>query len=512
MPQSALTVVERFLQDPRTLGRPRVTGVTAPLLLAAASGGADSMVLLDCLDQLRAAHNFRLAAVHVHHGLRGRDADQDAVFVRSECEARGIGCYVIKGDTQQLMATKDLSIEEAARQVRYTAFAEAVRQSGATAVVVAHHLDDDVETLLMRLITGGSLHALAGMEAVAQRFGVYVWRPFLRIPQAVLYAHLRERNLKYRTDLSNLETGMLRNRIRLELLPRIKSDFNPQVIKTLGKLMEELKALRTAELPDPGFTPPVGLASVHPAEVDSQIEADVLEEASHHHGSDAHDDQWQFPVIALQGLEPRERWGLWKGVLRGVGISPKYLTRELFEDLDTLISRTHGTLAIDLPGGRIARRTYGTLVIGPRLDPSPATGEVKFALKDWSWTNDYAGWVILAERIGAGDAPNPQMATPLSRWWEEALFQTTVGVDRAATGLVVRPRRGGDDLALPGGGHRSLKEWFIDAKLPQLFRDHWPVIALPTGQPIWAPGLPHGPLGTGETGVRLTAVKTAHWG
>ncbi|HYE77838.1 MAG TPA: tRNA lysidine(34) synthetase TilS, partial [bacterium] len=451
MPPHALAVVDTFLQDPRTLGGARPAMGEPPLLLAAVSGGADSMVLLDCLDQLRAKHRFRLGAVHVHHGLRGWDADQDAAFVKAECDNRGLPYYVVRGDTRHRMATSDLSVEEAARQVRYSAFADTARSAGARAVVVAHHLDDDVETLLMRLITGGSLQALAGMEPVAERFGVEVWRPFLRTSQAALVAHLRERGLKFRSDLSNLETGLLRNRIRLELLPRIKSDFNPQVVRTLGKLLGELKALRTADIPDPVATPAEGLPSVHPAELDARIEAEVLEEAAHVKGT-PQEDQWQFPVVALQGLETRERWGLWKGVLRGLGVSPKYLTRELFEDLDTLISRTHGTLAIDLPGGRIARRTYGTLVIGPRLSPSPSAGEVVLPVRNWAWTDAYPGWVILAEQVRLEEAePGATVLNPPPRWWEEALFQTVVAIDRSAAELRVRPRRSGDERALPTG-------------------------------------------------------------
>ncbi|MEO7994790.1 MAG: tRNA lysidine(34) synthetase TilS [bacterium] len=496
----ALKALEGFLHRPDTLGEP-TQGGGPPLLLVAVSGGADSMVLLDALDLLRADGRFLLAVVHVHHGLRGRDADRDAAFVEAESHRRGLECHVVRVDTRARMAEEGLSLEEAARALRYTAFSALQQAQGARAVVVAHHLDDDVETLLMRLITGGSLHALAGMEPVGERYGAVIWRPFLYLPQATLFGHRQQRNLEFRQDATNLEDSALRNRVRLDLLPRLRTDFNPQVVRTLGRLLQELKALRTVELPE------VPLRLDAPSTTDSSDESDepsTLQPA----------EQWQFPVVALQGLEPRERWGLWKAVLRGLGIPGKQISRAQFDDLDTLVSRTHGTLAITLPGGMEARRTYGTLVFGPRQYEDPVVPLIRFPVRDWHWSDQFAGWLLMGELLPPTDPALPVL-TPGTRWWEASLFQSDIWLTLDVDVLAIRTRRSGDQLPLPGGaGHRALKEWFIDAKLPALFRSHWPVVALESGQPVWVPGLQPAeriPEGVARR-LRLTAVKTAHWG
>lgn len=510
MSSSVPDILQRFLSRPETLGT-RQEEIPPqerwPLLLAAVSGGADSIALFDALDTLREPLQFRLEIIHVHHGLRGEAADQDAAFVRRLAEQRQVPFHLERGDTRALMTQENLSMEEAARAIRYRAFCQIATQRHATAVVVAHHLDDDVETLLMRLMTGASLQGLAGMDEITWRQSTAIWRPFLRTPQAVLYRHLQARQLPWRFDASNLETGHLRNRIRQELLPRLQTDFNPQVVRTLGKLLQELKQLRTMELPgqEPGNALTV-------SEVGKQLP--IGDEGLHIGAQLVPVEEWQFPVAAVQGLEQRERWALWRAVLRGLGIPPKELQRSLFDDLDTLISRTYGTLAIDLPGGLEARRTYGTLIFGTRQVPDEPPMPVSLSLAPWSWTDRYAGWVLMAELL---DGEVPVVASPLQlgkRWWERALFQAQVSIPEITSELQIRSRQPGDTLALPQGGHTSLKECFIDQKLPQLFRERWPVIALPEGDILWVPGWPPAAVTTGSRSRKwqFTAVKTAHWG
>lgn len=506
MAVTARSTLETFLRLPATLGQ-RATELAPlthwPKLLAAVSGGGDSIALFDCLDALRHDMQFHLEVIHVHHGLRGEAADQDAQFVRRLCEQRGVPYHLVVRDTRARMTAQHLSLEEAARAIRYEAFIEVARQVDATAVIVAHHLDDDVETLLMRLITGSSLSGLAGMEQISVRQGVPIWRPFLRTSQSLLYQHLTEQKLPWRFDASNLETGQLRNRIRQELLPRLRTDFNPQLVRTLGKLLQELKALRTAELPvaDSKRSPSEWLTATNASDEGPQIGAQLVPV-----------EEWQFPVAALQGLEQRERWSLWRAVVRGLGIPAKQLQRSMFEDLDTLISRTHGTLAIALPGGLEARRTYGTLVFGPRLLEDAQPLPVSLPVTNWSWTDRYPGWVILIEP--GGERPDDTTDTsPGHRWWERAVFQGYLQIPEEVDRLEVRSREPGDEIPVLSGRHNSLKEWFIDQKLPQLFRDRWPVVALPEGSPLWVPGLTaRRDDVAGGREMLLTAVKTAHWG
>lgn len=181
-------------------------------LLAGLSGGADSVALLLLLLDAGA----QVTAVHVNHGLRGAASDGDEAFVRELCAQRNVPLMVYRA-----IAPAHPS-EGWAREVRYGFFRQAMAETGADALVLAHHRDDQAETLLLHLLRGAGLTGLTGMAARSTAEGVTILRPLLGASRAELRAYLEEKRQPWREDASNGDPRYLRNALRMEVLPRLE--------------------------------------------------------------------------------------------------------------------------------------------------------------------------------------------------------------------------------------------------------------------------------------------------
>ena len=191
-----------------------MTGAPEGLLLAGLSGGADSVALLRLL-HLRCGPE-RLRAVHVNHGLRGAASDGDEAFCRVLCGQLGVPLDVVR-----VTLPADCS-EGEAREQRYAAFARVYRERQAGALVLAHHLEDQAETVLMHLLRGSGSRGLAGMAEHSRAAGMHIWRPLLRVSRRELRDALTGAGQPWREDASNLDPRFLRNRVRQELLPAME--------------------------------------------------------------------------------------------------------------------------------------------------------------------------------------------------------------------------------------------------------------------------------------------------
>jgi tRNA(Ile)-lysidine synthase len=188
-------------------------------VVLAVSGGLDSMALLHLLHVLRVDTGVNLSALHVHHGLRARDADKDAELVNETCSRLGLPCYLKRIDVEK-RRTAGVSLEMAARQARLEAFRDVCRDIQADVVATAHHRDDQVETILMRLLTGCGLDGLAAMDYRSEPLpGLHIVRPLLDLTRSELEAYARDKNIHWREDRSNRDTAITRNRIRRVILP-----------------------------------------------------------------------------------------------------------------------------------------------------------------------------------------------------------------------------------------------------------------------------------------------------
>ena len=189
------------------------------------SGGADSVALLRILHEA----GYRCIALHANFMLRNAEAERDEQFCRRLCEKLAVPIEVVKTDTRQYASERGQSIEMAAREIRYNAFAQAMQRHKAEAVAVAHHKEDNAETLLLNLIRGTGIKGLAGMSL---RNEANVVRPLLSVSKAELLDFLAAIGQDYMTDSTNLTPDVKRNKIRLEVIPLLR-EINPSVVDTL---------------------------------------------------------------------------------------------------------------------------------------------------------------------------------------------------------------------------------------------------------------------------------------
>lgn len=194
-------------------------------VLAGISGGADSVALALVLKQL----GYALAAVHCNFHLRGEESERDEQFVRDFCLQQDIPLYVKDFQTEEYAKEKKISIEMAARELRYAYFHELMKSTKISVLAVAHHQNDQAETLLINLIRGTGIHGLRGM---LPKNGETV-RPMLCVTREEILDYLAEKGQEFVTDSTNLSTDYTRNKIRLELLPYLKT-LNPSIISTLN--------------------------------------------------------------------------------------------------------------------------------------------------------------------------------------------------------------------------------------------------------------------------------------
>jgi tRNA(Ile)-lysidine synthase len=209
-------------------------------VLVAVSGGPDSAFLLHALLRLKNKLSIKeVAACNLDHCLRGKESDDDSGFVKQEARRLGIECYQKKVDISASKA-KELSTEEAARAARYAFYAEAAGKAGANVIATGHTLDDQAETVLMRIVKGASLKGLVGIAPVRDDGSLRIIRPLVELEKDELVSYLNDTDIRYRIDSSNLEDKYFRNIVRREIVPFLEK-YNPRLKRSLFNLAEHLR-------------------------------------------------------------------------------------------------------------------------------------------------------------------------------------------------------------------------------------------------------------------------------
>ena len=197
------------------------------------SGGADSVALLLILHDLQPKFNMSIEVCHVNHGLRP-EAAREQGFVKALCNQYGIQCHVTEVNCEALAKQWGMSIEEAGRKVRYDFFEEI---ANGDKIATAHHMNDNVETVLMRMIRGTGLRGLAGIPYRRNN----IVRPLLDVSRKEIEAYLKKRHQHYMTDGSNLVDIYTRNKIRLNIIPQIESQLNASFVDTMASSIQSFK-------------------------------------------------------------------------------------------------------------------------------------------------------------------------------------------------------------------------------------------------------------------------------
>jgi tRNA(Ile)-lysidine synthetase-like protein len=442
-------------------------------LVVGVSGGADSIALLHLLTRSRDELDLRLHALHVNHQIRQGEAEADARFVQAVCAKWGVPCRIESVDVPALAARHKLSLEEAARQARYTALAGEAIRVGAGVIAVAHNADDQAETVLMHFLRGSGLAGLRGMLPVTD-LGAYhlleplarplsLIRPLLTIPRAAIEDYCQAHHLETRLDSTNLDTTYFRNRLRHEIIPLLET-LNPNLRAVLG---------RTAAL--------------------AAADYDLLEKLV--------DDAWESAVVSASGERVEfalEKWRALPLALQRATIRrAAWLIRESLRDVS--FEHVEGALRVaaqgstgaeaTLPGGLALRVGYDRLAVGPvdarppapdwpLLEPGTAislSGPGTLALPG-------SGWRLTLEPFdGARDGPD----------WEAVLadpWAAPLDAGRLGAALTLRTRQPGDRFHPQGmGGSQKVSDFMINQKIPAAWRDHLPLL-VSGGEIAWLCG------------------------
>ena len=414
-------------------------------ILAACSGGADSTCMLLILHALRNEWGWDLAVAHFNHRLR-READEDEGFARELAGELGLPFYVGAGDVADWARSRGLNQEEAGRALRYVFLEETAQAISAEKIATAHTMDDQAETVLMRLLRGSGRGGLTG---IPPKRGTSVVRPLLQVTRSEVEAYLAEQGRDYRCDSSNRDRRYLRNRVRLELLPYLRTRFDPHILPRLGRLADILRAEEEW--------------------IEIQVEAQaagILNAAG---------ASWTLDLPKLQSLPlalQRRMVRLFLTRLRGD------LRHIDYEDVDTILNLGEGR-EFTLERGRILRRRGGLVELRPR--PSP---RLTYRLT-WDGTAP-----LELEDLGISLSGEFLAGRDLKGVRQDDRRAALLDAEGLHFPLTVRSRVEGDRYRPLGAPGRSkLKEIFRAKGIAPDQRDRHPVV-VSRGNIVWVLGLP----------------------
>lgn len=310
-------------------------------VLAAVSGGADSVAMLIVLRELQERLSFGLCVCHLNHQLRGEDADADEDFVREFCEKIGVPLYTEKQDIRAVHQTVGCTLEETARQVRYDFFERAADYFHADKIALAHHRDDQCETIVFNLLRGSSFHGLRGIPVsrpIKPDRNVKIIRPMLGISKSEIEHFLRDRKIGWRDDYTNALLCADRNVIRHQVLPMLEQS-NPSLRQHLLYLADQAAEIETILINQAKRF----LSVCRQTEIDIRIETWRLEDVE--------------KIVVCEVV---------RQMLLRFGAGLKKFSTDHFQDVASLTKSR-----IDLPGGLCARIERGWLIITKnKIQPS----------------------------------------------------------------------------------------------------------------------------------------------
>lgn len=417
----------------------------------AVSGGADSILLLDFMTRFARQAALTLAAVHFNHKLRGAESDADERFVRERAEALAIEFLRAEASTSQQKSEKPRNVEAAARELRYRFFFSLLNRGRLDKVVTAHTANDQAETVLLRLLRGTGTRGMGGVYPILE--GKIV-RPFLSLRREEIEREIRERKLEFRIDSSNRNVHFQRNRVRLNLLPLLENDFNPEVVGLLSELAER-----------------------------ARDDEEVLEQVAREHALPwrvREGAEEKIPVRPLVEFPASIQRRVLRQMVQAVRGNLRGLSHRHIEALRQFASGAQSGRKLLLTGQLEARKEFDWLVLGKRSD-----------------SNAEAGFCFPVELPGEVAVPRLGVTFRFKIIEAKALGKTYNGLRMAGLDpqklpgrLILRNWRPGDRFQPLGSRKlRKLKELMGRRKVPAGQRRWWPV--LESGEEIvWARGFP----------------------
>lgn len=424
-------------------------------LAVAVSGGADSVCLLHILAQRQRELGVELHAVHLNHQLRGAESDWDATYVSDLARHLDIPATIERRDVAAYRNQKGCSLEEAAREERYSFLAKVARATGAVKIVLGHTRDDQIETIMMHLLRGTGLAGLRGLQPRSllqygeDRGRMEIVRPLLEVTRQETSSYCWRSHLEPRSDSSNESLSFLRNRVRLELLPILKS-YNPSIDKALLRLAT--------------------VASDDVAFIEEQASGLWHEVAKEESGA------IYLDVNRMTSLPRAMQKYIFRLSIAQLQGSLKDVEANHIEAMMNLLSRPSGK-KLCLPQGLMLATEYGHLVLTSTQSsscPLPSI-ENQFNINVPGETIS-PGWQVKADILQE------------AAYTSENGFTASLDLDKAGRELAVRQRKPGDSFQPLGMNQtKKLQDFMVDARIPRAWRDRVPLVCS-REQILWVVG------------------------
>ncbi|MBE6050826.1 MAG: tRNA lysidine(34) synthetase TilS [Clostridium sp.] len=402
------------------------------------SGGPDSVCLLHLLCSIRERMNIKIAAAHINHMIRGKEADKDEEYAKELCERLGVKFFSLRKDVEKYGKEKGLSSETAGRDVRYNFFNKVKGEMGYQKIATAHNANDQAETILMRIMRGTGLEGLGGIPV--KREDKYI-RPILFMKREEVEYYCESNKLNPRIDATNLEKLYSRNKVRLDILPYMKENFNKDVVEAINRmalLLQEDNDFILKQVDK--YYSETCVVKKHRVVIkkevfnlEKSIINRIIRKAIKEVNGDKYDVEMKHiqEVVALQKLDGNKR--------------------------------------IDLPGDIYAENIYGDINIKVK---SIANEEVQEEIK--MNKNDVLGKEIKYKdylfrfRLLENEKDINLNKNPNTRYFN---------YDLISDNIIIRNRKNGDKITPIGmRGSKKLKDLFIDMKIPKEERDLIPIV------------------------------------
>ncbi|MCL2140843.1 MAG: tRNA lysidine(34) synthetase TilS [Dehalococcoidia bacterium] len=443
MQSNILHEIEQFSRDHNLLGQ---------RLIVAVSGGSDSVCLLHALNSLKDSLRLELCVAHLNHELRGIDSDADAKYVEELAENLGLAAEIGQVDVNAFRSERKVTLEEAAREARYVYLSRVASQHETDIIVTGHNKNDQLETILLHILRGSGLRGLAGFNSLTPLiFGgirVKITRPMLNITKEEILDYCLKHQLFYHTDQSNLDSTPLRNKIRLKLLPCLKT-YEPRV----DNVVSYLSNVARREL----------------AIMDDQVKKLANQSLTVERNVITIDKK------VLTTLQPKLRRHLLRSCFEKLPNGLKDVESVNIEDVVALCGKPAGK-RLDLPGGVVFITGYDCCRMGPADEMVPTISLSSSSYPLIIPGNSFLpGWTVKATVVNtfAGN-DNPLVAY--------------MDLEKVGAKLEVRGWQQGDIFQPFGAsGKKKLAKYMIDAKIARQKRKNIPLVVSPAGV-VWLVG------------------------
>lgn len=401
------------------------------------SGGPDSVCLLHILSRMKDEWDLEIYAAHLNHQIRGIEAQKDAFYISKLCEDMGITFFIKSINVPEYCEKNGVSIEEGARQLRYEMFSEIKDKTKANKIAIGHNLNDQAETILMRIMRGTGLQGLKGIDYI--RDGVII-RPILDIERKDIEEYCKHYKLNPRIDQSNLESIYTRNKIRLDLIPYMKDNFNSNVIESIVRMGNSLRS-------DNDYLENEALIKFKDI---SKINSDSVE----------------LKINSYTNLHSAIKVRVLRNAIKQILGDTNFIDQRHIDDIIELEDESKIDKVINLPRGIFVYRKKDSIII---TNKEIVIEELEFCynIPSNGFIKIREIGVVIETQVMSIDKYKRSKSDKSCKWFD---FNKIEG------GIVARNRRTGDKIKLSGGS-KKIKDLFIDIKIPKEDRSKVPIIA-----------------------------------